>query len=147
MGGYYAELNVNMNINEGRRATSPQSRKKKKASSGKTSSTKVKSQKSASSKYSKKLLALGVSTTSYVNSKVGDYTGNKVRQSNIATGIGVLTTAGLAFANPVLAAGVIAGYSIKRTIDMGIERENSRQQSEYRSSYRGKATTSKSRWG
>ena len=89
----------------------------------------------------------GVATASYANSKVGDYTGNKVRQSNIATGIGALTTIGTAFINPVLAVGVIAGYSVKRTIDMGIERENSRQESQYRSSYRGKATTSKSRWG
>lgn len=147
MGGYYAELNVNLNINEVRRATSPQSRKKKKSSSGKTSATKVKSSKSASAKYGKKLVALGIATASYANSKVGDYTGNKVRQQNIASGIGVLTTIGTAFVNPVAAATVAGIYTVKRTIDMGIERENSRQESEYRNSYRGKATTSKSRWG
>lgn len=143
MAGYYAELNVNLNISETKRSTSPKSKRLKKPVVKKIQEN----SKSSSNKVATKIGGLMVATSSLVNSAVGEYTGNKVRQQNVASTIGLATTVALAFKNPVAAGIAVGAYSIKRTIDIEVNRINSQQESAYRSSYRGKATTSSSRWG
>lgn len=150
MGGYYAELNVNLNVNNYTRNTSPKKKKPSKTSQLLLEGPKAKvaqNPKSSSNKYGRKVSGLILSSASLANSAVGNYTGNKVRQSNINTGITIAGLAVSAVSNPVLAGVVAATYSIKRSIDINIDRINSEQESAYRSSYRGKATTSGSRWG
>lgn len=146
MAGYYAELNVNVNVNESTKQTSPKAKKPTKSGKPKVKKTNE-NPKSSSNKYGRKVSGLILSSASLANSAVGNYTGNKVRQSNMATGIAIVGLAVSAVSNPVLAGVAVATYSIKRSIDMNIDRINSEQESAYRSSYRGKATTSGSRWG
>ena len=150
MAGYYAELNVNLNINNYSRNTSPKKKKPSKSAQLLLEGPKAKvaqNPKSSSNIYGRKVAGLILSTASLANSAVGSYTGNKVRQSNMATGIAIAGLAIGAMTNPVLAGVAVATYSIKRSIDMNIDRINSEKESAYRSSYRGKATTSGSRWG
>ena len=144
--GYYAQLEVNLYGANKSKDTSPKAKKDR--ATGKSTVKKIlENPKSSSNKYARKVSGLILSSASLANSAVGNYTGNKVRQSNMSTGISIAGLAVGAISHPVLTSLAVATYSIKRSIDIRVDRINSEQESAYRSSYRGKATTSGSRWG
>lgn len=137
MAGIYASLDVYVNtpmpLKAYQNKKSPQqsSSESKQSNIAKTTST---------------LLAITTATASYANAKVGQYTGNKIRQSNIQQGIN-LAAMGIGTAiNPVVGLTTLAGYLVKNSIDYGIRVINTQQEAEFKRSYRGKMTTSGSRW-
>lgn len=80
------------------------------------------------------------------NSMVGSYTGNKVRQSNIASGlqlagIGVGVITGMITGHPLLAITGAIGTLAKSVADRRIEIVNARQEARYNRSYLGNITT------
>lgn len=133
MAGYYAELNVFL-------GESPKSSSGK---TGKKSKGKKKSKmKSIATKTSGVLMASAI----YANSKVGEYTGNKLRQSNNATSLALIGMGIASFANPLAGTLAVTSFAVKSAIDNSIRIKNSQQESAYRMSYKGNMTTSGSRW-
>lgn len=97
-------------------------------------------------KIASKSIGIALTTANYVNAKVGQYTGNKMRQSNVST---LLTISGLvagAFIDPFGAAIAASALAIKSTVDYSIRIKNAQQESNFKMSYRGNMTTSGSRW-
>ena len=93
-----------------------------------------------------KASSLVLATAAMANSAVGSYTGNKLRQSNIQT---LLTIGGLgatALVSPTAAIIATTTMLIKNAIDYEIRLVNSRQESNFKRSYKGNMTTSGSRW-
>jgi hypothetical protein len=87
-----------------------------------------------------------LSAANVVNSAVGSYTGNKVRQNNISVGLR-FASMGISFAiNPIFGAIHLATTVGKEIADVNIRQINSQQESAYRRSYMGNITTSGSRW-
>lgn len=93
-----------------------------------------------------KTAALALATATMVNSAVGSYTGNKLRQSNIQTLITLGGIATTAIVSPTAAAIAATTFAIKSAVDYEIRMVNSRQESNFKRSYRGNMTTSGSRW-
>lgn len=91
---------------------------------------------------------------SIVNSAVGAYTGNKLRQANnqavinlASTGVGLIVS--LATQNYIGAIAIAVGTAtsyIRSTVNYSIDIVNSKQESAYRMAYKGSPTTSGSRF-
>ena len=93
-------------------------------------------------------------TANVINSKVGQYTGNKVAQSNASQAIklaGLASAAILSIASGNYIGGAIAigGAAISygsQLLDYTVMVRNSEQESAYKRSLRGNMATSNSRW-
>ena len=130
---------VNIDINNGNVSNQKSSLTDKKAENIKTLSQRQR-------QIASKSTALVLSTLAVANSAVGAYTGNKVRQSNIQTLLSIGGIGALAISHPYIAAASATILAIKNTIDFEIRQINSRQESNFKQSYRGKMATSGSRW-
>lgn len=93
-----------------------------------------------------KTTTLTIATASLVNSAVGSYTGNRMRQSNTQVILGASALAVGMFFNPVASAITATTIVMKGLIDEHIRTINSQQEGNYRRSYKGNMTTSGSRW-
>lgn len=145
MAGYYAEIHVHISGGGGE-------------SSGGTTTSRSETErrpKNRSRAIAGKTIGLALGSAMYVNSAVGNYTGNKLRQSNTQTSlslIGSVSVGALSGAKfgpyGALAGGAIAlvGVIAKNTINLGIRQINSEQEMLYKTSITGKMTTSGSRW-
>lgn len=142
MASRYAEVVININGANASGTSSPSTGKGKTTPKVKNKSSDDGIKLSTASKIAGSVL----SALSIANNAVGSYTGNKVRQQNIATGLS-LASVGISLAiNPFLGALHLATMTTKKVIDISIEQINSRQESAYKRSYMGNITTSGSRW-
>jgi len=100
-----------------------------------------------------------VSSGYVINSKVGSYTGNKVKQANIknaftvaskvAGAVGLFakaSTAGGPVVGAIIAGGGLALDTINTITDITIKQANMRQEFDYKNSLIGNMATSGSRW-
>ena len=134
MAGYYAELNVYLNSGKEPLTEEQKLQKKQKQQIEKTKKTAA------------KVTGTTLAVAAYANSKVGQYTGNKMRQANNQTTLALTGMGLLALKNPVVGITALATYVTKSAIDTQINIINSQQESAYRMSYKGNMTTSGSRW-
>ena len=142
MASRYAEVVININGANATGTSSPSAGKGKTTPKVKTKSADDGIRLSTASKIAGSVL----SALSIANNAVGAYTGNKVRQSNIAAGLS-LASVGISFAiNPYLGALHLAAKGVKRGVEYMVDSNNSRQESNYKRSYMGNITTSGSRW-
>lgn len=88
----------------------------------------------------------GSRTAQVINSKVGQYTGNRVATSNRQEIITLGSLALTAFINPGYAIGASAVHIANNIADFAFRQINSREESNYRSSLLGNMATSNSRW-
>lgn len=93
-----------------------------------------------------KSTALNVATASVVNSAVGSYTGNRMRQSNTQAVLGASALVLGAMYNPIASAITATTVVMKGLVNEQIRSINSQQEGNYRRSYKGNMTTSGSRW-
>lgn len=145
---YYAELNVYLD-SSGSSSSNNRPKKVKQPKEKKVNSLKA-------TAITAIALRSAVQTANFVNTKVGDYTGNKVMQSNISTALSVgsqLVGATLAGAKLGGGVGAIVGIGLATTkifgsaiLNESIERKNSIQEMNYKRAYTGSMTTSGSRW-
>lgn len=81
-----------------------------------------------------------------INSKVGQYTGNRIATSNRQEIITLGSLAVNALINPTYAIGATAIHIANNITDFAVRQLNSQEESNYRSSLLGNMATSKSRW-
>ena len=140
MASRYAEVVININGANASGTRSPS------AGRGITTPRVAKDDSSIKLSTASKITSSVLSALSIANNAVGAYTGNKVRQSNIATGLSLASSLISFSINPVLGALHLGTMVTKRLVDVSIEAINSKQETEYKRSYMGNMTTSGSRW-
>ena len=140
MASRYAEVVININGANASGTRSPS------AGKGKTTPKVEKDDSSIKLPTASKIASMVLSSANIVNSVVGSYTQNKVRQSNISAGLRIASM-GISFSiNPILGAIHLATTVGKTIADVSVKQINSQQESAYRRSYMGNITTSGSRW-
>jgi len=146
MASFYAQLVVeNPPAEEATELAAPKVRRQRTI---KSKAKKIKEEKVKPKRYGKIVGMIGASVI-YANSKVGQYTGNRLQTTNTNTllGLGVAVGVGILSGHPAIAA-VGTGLTLaKGAIDLEINQINSSQQSTYKRSLIGSPTTSGSRWG
>lgn len=136
---------VEFNVNE---LYSGSSRKGKRKSSSKfkIAKHKVKKQKDYSEQGTKFAGIVMLDTVKIINSKVGAYTGNKIRSNATGETLKYASYMLIAASNPYVALGVVALETANNIIDYNIRNINSIQETEYKASYYGRMASSNSRW-
>lgn len=136
----YAEFVVNINNGVSSNTASVQKLKR-------TKQTKTIQKSKFNGKKALNIASMYVSRTAQlINSKVGAYTGNKVSTSNRTEAIMLGSMAITALINPAYGIGSFAIHALNNSLDFAVRMKNSQEESDYKRSYLGNMTTSKSRW-
>ena len=109
-------------------------------------SGKIASQRTIADYATRSIIRTSLEAVKILNSKVGSYTGNKVRTQARGDALKYSSYMITSTVNPYVAIGAMAIDVGNSLIDYTIRNINSAQETEYKSSYYGKMATSKSRW-
>lgn len=110
------------------------------------SKSKIKNKSKVAEYAVKSIMKTSLESAQVLNSKVGSYTGNKIKTQARGDALKYTSYMITASVNPYVAIGAMAIDVGNSLIDYTIRNINSAQETEYKSSYYGKMATSKSRW-